>query len=70
VENFPHPVFARDHGRALDGQPVRVILMKGAQLGATECGLNWIGYIVAHAPGLALLVMPSLDAAEQPGSIP
>lgn len=39
----------------------RVIFMKGAQLGGTEAGLNWIAYIIANAPGLALLVMPSLD---------
>ena len=43
----------------------RVILMKGAQLGATECGLNWIGYIIHHAPGFALLVMPTLDMARR-----
>jgi phage terminase large subunit GpA-like protein len=23
-----------------------VVLMKGAQIGATECGNNWIGYVV------------------------
>lgn len=39
----------------------RVIFQKGAQIGGTEVGLNWLGYIIAHAPGLALLVMPSLD---------
>lgn len=39
----------------------RVVFMKGAQIGGTEAGLNWLGYIVHHAPGLALLVMPSLD---------
>ena len=39
--------------------------MKGAQLGATEAALNWIGYIIHHAPGLALLVMPSLDMARR-----
>lgn len=39
----------------------RVVFMKGAQLGATECGLNWIGYVIAHAPGLMLAVMPSID---------
>lgn len=39
----------------------RVVFMKGAQLGATEAGLNWLGYLIAHAPGMALLVMPSLD---------
>ena len=31
----------------------RVVFMKGAQLGATEAGLNWIGYLIAHAPGMA-----------------
>jgi phage terminase large subunit GpA-like protein len=39
----------------------RVVFMKGAQLGGTEAGLNWLGYIIHHAPGLALLVMPSID---------
>ena len=39
--------------------------MKGAQLGATEAALNWLGYIIHHAPGLALLVMPSLDMARR-----
>ena len=39
----------------------RVVFMKGAQVGGTEAGLNWLGYIIHHAPGLALLVMPSLD---------
>jgi phage terminase large subunit GpA-like protein len=43
----------------------RVVLVKGAQLGATETALNWIGYIIHHAPGLALLVMPSLDMARR-----
>lgn len=39
----------------------RIVFMKAAQLGATEAGLNWLGYLIAHAPGMALLVMPSLD---------
>ncbi len=39
----------------------RVVFMKGAQVGGTEAGLNWLAYIVANAPGLTLLVMPSLD---------
>lgn len=44
------------------GSPVeRVVLMKGAQLGGTEVGLNWLGYIMHNAPGLTLLVMPSID---------
>jgi len=28
----------------------RVVFMKGAQLGATECGSCWIGYVIHHAP--------------------
>ncbi|MEO1511999.1 MAG: terminase gpA endonuclease subunit, partial [Planctomycetota bacterium] len=43
----------------------RVVFVKGAQLGGTEAGLNWLGYIVHNAPGLALLVMPSLDMARR-----
>jgi phage terminase large subunit GpA-like protein len=43
----------------------RVVLMKSAQAGGTEVGLNWLAYLVCHAPGLALLVQPSLDMARR-----
>ena len=39
----------------------RVVMMKGAQTGGTEAGLNWLGYIMHNAPGLVMLVQPSLD---------
>jgi phage terminase large subunit GpA-like protein len=39
----------------------RVVLMKGAQTGGTEAGLNWLGYIIHNAPGITMLVQPSLD---------
>lgn len=39
----------------------RVVLMKGAQVAATECGNNWLGYVIQHAPGTTLCVLPSLD---------
>ncbi|MFS8184216.1 phage terminase large subunit family protein [Pseudovibrio denitrificans] len=42
-------------------QVERVVFMAGAQVGKTEAGLNWIGYVIDHAPGMMLLVMPSLD---------
>src|ERR1043166_6853990 len=29
----------------------RVIFMKGAQIGGTEVGNNWIGYVIHQAPG-------------------
>jgi len=38
----------------------RVVLVAGSQVGKTEAGLNWLGYVVDHAPGIALLVMPAL----------
>jgi len=39
----------------------RVVMMKGAQTGGTEAGLNFLGYIIHNAPGLVMLVQPSLD---------
>jgi len=38
-----------------------VVFMKSAQTAGTECGLNWIGYVMEHAPAEMLHVMPSLD---------
>ncbi|MDD3030521.1 MAG: phage terminase large subunit family protein [Alphaproteobacteria bacterium] len=39
----------------------RVVLMKGAQLGGSECGNNWIGYVIHHAPGPMLAVQPTVE---------
>jgi phage terminase large subunit GpA-like protein len=39
----------------------RVAIIKGAQTGGTEAGLNFLGYIICNSPGLAMLVMPSVD---------
>lgn len=36
-----------------------VVFMKGAQVGATEMGFNWLGYIIDVAPGPMLLVQPT-----------
>ena len=43
----------------------RVVFMKGAQLGATECGSNWLGYIVDHAPSSCLVVQPTVEMAKR-----
>lgn len=37
----------------------RVVVMAGSQLGKTEAGNNWIGYVVDHAPGPMLCVQPT-----------
>jgi phage terminase large subunit GpA-like protein len=37
----------------------RVVFMKGSQVGATESGNNWIGYVIHLAPGPMLVVQPT-----------
>ena len=43
----------------------RIVFMKGAQIGGSECGLNWIGYVIDHAPGPMLAVQPTVDLARR-----
>jgi phage terminase large subunit GpA-like protein len=42
-----------------------VIFMKGAQIGASESGNNWIGYVIDRAPGPMLVVQPTVDIAKR-----
>lgn len=46
-----------------------VVFMKGAQIGGTEIGNNWIGYIIDHAPGPIMSVMPRVDDARKNSKI-
>ena len=41
----------------------RVVFMAASQVGKTEAGLNWLGYIMNHAPGPILMVQPTLELA-------
>ena len=43
----------------------RVVFMKGAQVGATECGNNWIGYVIHQAPGPMMAVQPTVEMAKR-----
>lgn len=43
----------------------RVVFMKGAQIGGTEAGNNWIGYIIHHSPGPMLAVQPTVEMAKR-----
>ena len=43
----------------------RIVLMKGAQLGGTEMGLCWFGYIVTSDPGTMMMVEPTVDTAKR-----
>ncbi len=43
----------------------KVIFMKGAQIGGTECGNNWMGFVIHHAPGPMLIVNPTVETAKR-----
>ena len=43
----------------------RTVFMKGAQIGGTECGNNWMGYIIHQAPGPMMAVQPTVEMAKR-----
>lgn len=43
----------------------RVVVMKGAQVGCTEAGNNWIGYVIHKCPGPMMAVQPTTDMAKR-----
>ena len=44
-----------------DGGIERVVLMKSAQTGGTECSLNAIGYYIDQDPSPMLIVQPTVE---------
>ena len=43
----------------------RIVFMKSAQVGATEAGSNWLGYIMHWAPAPVMAVWPTVDMAKK-----
>jgi len=43
----------------------RIVFMKAAQVGATEAGNNWIGFVIHQAPGPMLAVQPTVELAKR-----
>ncbi len=43
----------------------RVVFMKGAQIGGSELGNNFLGYIMACAPGPVMAVQPTVELAKR-----
>lgn len=43
----------------------RLVVEAGRQVAKTESGLNWIGYVIHHAPGPMLIVEPTVDMAKK-----
>ena len=45
--------------------PVReVVFMKSSQVGGTEAVLNWVGYVIHHAPAPIMVVQPTVQMGE------
>lgn len=42
-----------------------ICFMKGAQVGGSEGGFNWIGYVISQTPGPMLMVQPTVDIAKR-----
>lgn len=43
----------------------KVVIMAGAQIGKSETGNNWTGYVIDHAPGPMMLVQPTAQMAKR-----
>ena len=42
-----------------------VVFKKATQLGATECGNNWLAYLIEHSPQTVIYIMPTDDLAKR-----
>jgi len=42
-----------------------VVFMKGAQVGGTECGNNWLGYIIDYSPAPIICIQPTVEMAKR-----
>ncbi len=38
-----------------------IVVMKSSQVGVTESMINWLGYVIDHAPAPTMVLMPSLE---------
>ncbi|MCB1381252.1 MAG: phage terminase large subunit family protein, partial [Alphaproteobacteria bacterium] len=48
------------------GHPAqRIVFMKAAQVGATEAGNNFLGFVIHQAPGPMLAVQPTVELAKR-----
>jgi len=43
----------------------KVVFMKSSQVGGTELGLNWLGFIVAACPSPMMIIQPTIELAER-----
>lgn len=50
---------------SVGSQYKKIVFMKGSQIGGTEIGLNWLGYIMDVAPGPVLYTVPNETFAKE-----
>ena len=50
---------------SIDHPATDICFMAASQVGKTEVLLNWIGYVIDHAPAPMLVVQPTVDTAEK-----
>ena len=43
----------------------RIVVQAGAQIGKTESGNNWMGYVIHRSPGPMLMVQPTVEVAKR-----
>ena len=43
----------------------RVVFMKTAQVGATEAGSNWLGYVIHWSPAPIMAIWPTVETAKK-----
>lgn len=44
---------------------LEVVVYKGTQVGFTKVGTLWLGYVMHHVPGPAMVVQPTIDLAKR-----
>lgn len=50
---------------SVSSSTMRVAFMKGSQIGGTEAGINFLGYVVHYAPGPIMFVSPTESMAKR-----
>jgi phage terminase large subunit GpA-like protein len=48
-----------------DSNDEKIVFMKGTQISGTECGNNWIRYLIDTTPRLMLIVQPAIEMAKR-----
>jgi len=43
----------------------KIVFKKASQVGGTEAGNNWLGFIIDHSPGPIMLIQPTVDTAKR-----